>query len=55
MRKSDLEGALVRITEIMVAQAKHDERQTAAVHRMAQLEKKIEEVCRVIVEMRKRS
>jgi len=54
VRTSDLEGALSRITEIMVAQARNDERQTAAVHRMAQLEKKIEEVWREIVELRKR-
>ena len=54
VRTSDLEGALARITEIMVAQARHDERQTATAQRMAQLEKQIEEVWREIVELRKR-
>jgi len=54
VRTSDLEGALARITEIIVVQARHDERQTATAQRMAQLEKQIEEVWKIVSEIRRK-
>ena len=54
VRTSDLEGALARITEIIVVQARHDERQTATAQRMTQLEKQIEEVWKIVSEIRRK-